>query len=60
MPDRNDGFPEPQDVMDERVAEVYEQAGEFQGPGDSVLHSPAAREVLAATTTRTTRSRSSH
>jgi ABC-type dipeptide/oligopeptide/nickel transport system permease subunit len=48
MADRHDGLPEPQDVMDERVAGVYEQAGEFQGPGDSILHGPAAREVLAA------------
>jgi len=49
MPDRNDGPSEPQDVMDERVAAVYERSGEFQGPGDSILHSSAARDVLAAT-----------
>lgn len=49
MRERTGAFEEPEDIKARRQAGVYEHAGEFQGPGDDILHSPAAQEVIAAT-----------
>ena len=42
-------FSDPEDVKDMRVADVAERMPEYQGPGDDLLHDPAARDVVAAT-----------
>ena len=48
MRERTGAFEEPEDIKARRQAGVYEHAGEFQGPGDDILHSTAAQDVLAA------------
>ena len=41
--------PDPEDVKQKRQAEALDHQGDYTGPDDQVLHSPGAREVIAAT-----------
>jgi ABC-type dipeptide/oligopeptide/nickel transport system permease subunit len=49
MSERTGAYENPEDVQARRLGEAMAHAGEYVGPGDDLLYSAAAQDVLAAT-----------